>query len=163
MRQDIARFRPDLKLLISSATLDAEKFSDFFDEAPIFRIPGRRFPVEIFYTKAPEADYIDACVVTILQIHVTQDSGDILVFLTGQEEIETAQESLTERVRRLGTRIKELLILPIYANLPSDMQVCKYPIVSYYSALMNPHFLRPLFYARQKSLSQHLPEQENVF
>lgn len=121
--KDIARFRPDLKLLISSATLDAEKFSDFFDEAPIFRIPGRRFPVEIFYTKAPEADYIDACVVTILQIHVTQDLGDILVFLTGQEEIETAQESLTERVRRLGSRIKELLILPIYANLPSDMQV----------------------------------------
>ena len=121
--KDIARFRPDLKLLISSATLDAEKFSDFFDEAPIFRIPGRRFPVEIFYTKAPEADYIDACVVTILQIHVTQDFGDILVFLTGQEEIETAQESLTERVRRLGSRIKELLILPIYANLPSDMQV----------------------------------------
>lgn len=112
-----------MKLLISSATLDAEKFSDFFDEAPIFRIPGRRFPVEIFYTKAPEADYIDACVVTILQIHVTQDSGDILVFLTGQEEIETALESLTERTRRLGTRIKELLILPIYANLPSDMQV----------------------------------------
>ncbi len=103
--------------------MDAEKFSDFFDEAPIFRIPGRRFPVEIFYTKAPEADYIDACVVTILQIHVTQDSGDILVFLTGQEEIETALESLTERTRRLGTRIKELLILPIYANLPSDMQV----------------------------------------
>ena len=121
--KDIGRFRPDLKLLISSATLDAEKFSDFFDEAPIFRIPGRRFPVEIFHTKAPEADYIDACVVTILQIHVTQDTGDILVFLTGQEEIETAQESLTERVRRLGSRIKELLILPIYANLPSEMQV----------------------------------------
>ena len=66
--KDIARFRPDLKLLISSATLDAEKFSDIFDEAPIFRIPGRRFPVEIFYTKAPEADYIDACVVTVLQV-----------------------------------------------------------------------------------------------
>ena len=77
-------FRSDLKLLISSATLDAEKFSEFFDEAPIFRIPGRRFPVDIYYTKAPEADYIDACVVTILQIHVTQPLGDILVFLTGQ-------------------------------------------------------------------------------
>ena len=76
--------RSDLKLLISSATLDAEKFSEFFDEAPIFRIPGRRFPVDIYYTKAPEADYIDACVVTILQIHVTQPLGDILVFLTGQ-------------------------------------------------------------------------------
>jgi pre-mRNA-splicing factor ATP-dependent RNA helicase DHX16 len=109
-----------LKLLISSATLDAEKFSSFFDDAPIFRIPGRRFPVNIYYTKAPEADYIDACVVSvwigcfycccyifvhlmckvfilvyivqILQIHVTQPlPGDILVFLTGQEEIETIQ------------------------------------------------------------------------
>lgn len=52
--KDIARFRPDLKLLISSATLDAEKFSKYFDDAPIFRIPGRRYPVEILYTKAPE-------------------------------------------------------------------------------------------------------------
>ncbi|XP_065090788.1 probable pre-mRNA-splicing factor ATP-dependent RNA helicase mog-4 [Ochlerotatus camptorhynchus] len=64
--KDIARFRLDLKLLISSATLDAEKFSDFFDDANIFRIPGRRFPVDVFYTKAPEADYIDACVVSVL-------------------------------------------------------------------------------------------------
>lgn len=120
--KDIARFRPGLKLLISSATLDAEKFSTFFDDAPIFRIPGRRFPVDIYYTKAPEADYIDACVVSILQIHATQPLGDILVFLTGQEEIETCQEILQDRVRRLGSRIKELIILPVYSSLPSDMQ-----------------------------------------
>ncbi|XP_053677739.1 pre-mRNA-splicing factor ATP-dependent RNA helicase DHX16 [Anopheles nili] len=120
--KDIARFRLDLKLLISSATLDAEKFSDFFDKAPIFRIPGRRYPVDIFYTKAPEADYIDACVVSVLQIHATQPLGDILVFLTGQEEIEACQEMLQDRVKRLGSKLKELLILPIYANLPSDMQ-----------------------------------------
>ena len=120
--KDIARFRPDLKLLISSATLDAEKFSEFFDNAPIFRIPGRRFPVNIYYTKAPEADYIDAVVVTTLQIHVTQPLGDILVFLTGQEEIETAQEILIERSRKFGSKIAELLIVPIYANLPSDLQ-----------------------------------------
>ncbi|XP_041778833.1 pre-mRNA-splicing factor ATP-dependent RNA helicase DHX16 [Anopheles merus] len=120
--KDIARFRKDLKLLISSATLDAEKFSDFFDKAPIFRIPGRRYPVDIFYTKAPEADYIDACVVSVLQIHATQPLGDILVFLTGQEEIEACQEMLQDRVKRLGSKLKELLILPIYANLPSDMQ-----------------------------------------
>ena len=120
--KDIARFRPDLKLLISSATLDAEKFSEFFDNAPIFRIPGRRFPVNIYYTKAPEADYIDAVVVTTLQIHVTQPLGDILVFLTGQEEIETAQEILIERSRKFGSKIAELIIVPIYANLPSDLQ-----------------------------------------
>lgn len=120
--KDIVRFRSDLKLLISSATLDAQKFSEFFDDAPVFRIPGRRFPVDIYYTKAPEADYIDACVVSILQIHATQPLGDILVFLTGQEEIETCNEILQDRVRRLGSKIKELIILPVYSNLPTDMQ-----------------------------------------
>jgi len=80
--------------------------------------------VDIYYTKAPEADYIDAAVVTVLQIHVTQPLGDILVFLTGQEEIEAANEMLLERTRRLGSKIKELIILPIYSTLPSDMQVC---------------------------------------
>nr|NVI75451.1 lethal (2) 37Cb [Cucujiformia] len=120
--KDIARFRSDLKLLISSATLDAQKFSDFFDSAPIFRIPGRRFPVDIYYTKAPEADYVDACVISVLQIHATQPLGDVLVFLTGQDEIETCQELLTDRIRRLGSKVKELIILPVYANLPSDMQ-----------------------------------------
>lgn len=49
--KDIARFRPEIKLLISSATLDSDKFSQFFDDAPVFRIPGRRYPVEIYYTK----------------------------------------------------------------------------------------------------------------
>ncbi|MCD7457010.1 Pre-mRNA-splicing factor ATP-dependent RNA helicase DEAH1 [Datura stramonium] len=122
--KDLARFRPDLKLLISSATLDAEKFSDYFDCAPIFKIPGRRFPVEIHYTKAPEADYMDAAVVTALQIHVTQPpgDGDILIFLTGQEEIETAEEMIKHRIRGLGTKIAELIICPIYANLPTELQ-----------------------------------------
>ncbi|PAA85199.1 hypothetical protein BOX15_Mlig005237g1 [Macrostomum lignano] len=121
--KDIARFRPELKLLISSATLDAEKFSTFFDDANIFRIPGRRYNVDIYYTKAPESDYVDAAVVSVLQIHLTQPlPGDILVFLTGQEEIETAEEILKEKTRRLGSKMRELIITPIYSTLPSDMQ-----------------------------------------
>ncbi|KAG1680389.1 hypothetical protein FOA52_015480 [Chlamydomonas sp. UWO 241] len=120
--KDIARFRPDLKLLISSATMDAEKFSEYFDYAPIFKVPGRRYPVDIMYTKAPEADYIDACIVTVLHVHATQPAGDILVFLTGQEEIEACEELLKQRTRGLGTKIAEMIIAPIYANLPSDMQ-----------------------------------------
>lgn len=122
--KQIARFRPDIKLLISSATLDAEKFSDYFDCAPIFRIPGRRFPVEINYTKVPEADYLDAAIATALQIHVNEPpgDGDILVFLTGQEEIETAQEILKQRTHCLGSKIPELVICPIYANLPTELQ-----------------------------------------
>uniref|UniRef100_A0ACD5TH42 Uncharacterized protein n=1 Tax=Avena sativa TaxID=4498 RepID=A0ACD5TH42_AVESA len=120
--KDIVRFRPDVKLLISSATLNAEKFSDFFDEAPIFKIPGRRYKVDILYTKAPEANYIKAAVGTILQLHLTEPAGDILLFLTGQEEIETVEETLKEAMRGLASKMPELVICPIYANLPTELQ-----------------------------------------
>ncbi|PVV00519.1 hypothetical protein BB560_005100 [Smittium megazygosporum] len=119
---DIARFRPDIKLLISSATMDAQKFSSYFDDAPIFKIPGRPYPVEIYNTKAPEANYLTAAVTTVLQIHASQPRGDILVFLTGQDEIETAKENLQYACRALGSKIDELIICPIYSNLPSDLQ-----------------------------------------
>ncbi|KAJ4748475.1 RNA helicase family protein [Rhynchospora pubera] len=120
--KDVACYRKDLKLVISSATLDAKKFSNYFNLAPIIEIPGRAYPVDILYTKAPEVDYIDATIVTVLQIHVTEPSGDILVFLTGQEEIETVHEILKNRTRGLGTKIPELIICPIYANLPTELQ-----------------------------------------
>lgn len=103
--------------------MDCEKFSQFFDNAPIFRIPGRRFPVDIYYTKQPEADYLEAAVVTVFQIHISQPLGDILVFLTGQEEIEACTEMIQEKIRSLGRKIRELIVLPIYSNLPSDMQI----------------------------------------
>ncbi|KAJ5074182.1 hypothetical protein M0811_00811 [Anaeramoeba ignava] len=121
--KDLARYRSDLKLIISSATMDAFKFSKYFDDAPIYKIPGRRFPVDIYNTKAPEADYLDAAIVSVLQIHLTQPPGDILVFLTGQAEIEAATEILTQRTHGLGTKIGELIICPIYSALPSNMQV----------------------------------------
>jgi len=120
--KDVARFRDDLKIVISSATLDAEKFSEYFDNAPIFNIPGRRYPVSIHYTKAPEANYLDACVITVLQIHLTQPLGDILLFFTGQQEIEEAMELIDFKTRGLGSSMAELLVLPIYATLPTDMQ-----------------------------------------
>ena len=120
--KDIARFRPGLKLLISSATMDAQKFAKYFDDAPIFNIPGRRYPVDIHYTPQPEANYLAAAVTTIFQIHITQPRGDILVFLTGQEEIEAAELNLQETARKLGSKVPEMIICPIYANLPSELQ-----------------------------------------
>ena len=63
-----ARKRPDLKVIVTSATLDAVKFSEYFLEAPIFTIPGRTFPVEILYTREPETDYLDASLITVLQV-----------------------------------------------------------------------------------------------
>ena len=102
--------------------MDAQKFSKYFDDAPIFNIPGRRFPVDIHYTSQPEANYLAAAVTTVFQIHLSQPKGDILVFLTGQDEIEAAEQSLQETARKLGSSAPELLICPIYANLPTDLQ-----------------------------------------
>lgn len=120
--KDLSRERPDLKLLISSATMNATKFSEYFDNAPVFNIPGRRYPVDIYYTPAPEANYLAAAITTTFQIHTTQGKGDILIFLTGQDEIEAAELEIAETAKKLGSRIKELVICPIYANLPSELQ-----------------------------------------
>merc|ERR1719247_1824932 len=120
--KDVARHRPDFKLIISSATLDARKFSTYFDNAPIYNVPGRRYPVAIHYTKGPEANYLEAAVLTSLQIHLTQGPGDVLVFLTGQQEIDEAIEMIGFKTRGMGSAMSELLVLPIYANLPTDMQ-----------------------------------------
>ncbi|CAG9535662.1 unnamed protein product [Cercopithifilaria johnstoni] len=114
--------RPELKLIVTSATLDAVKFSEYFYEAPIFTIPGRTFPVEILYTREPETDYLDAAHITVMQIHLTEPPGDVLVFLTGQEEIDTSCEVLYERMKSLGPDVPELIILPVYGALPSEMQ-----------------------------------------
>ncbi|WEJ97402.1 DEAD-like ATP-dependent RNA helicase [Yamadazyma tenuis] len=121
--KDITKQRKDLKIIVASATINAQKFSDFFDQAPIFSIPGRRFPVNIHFTKQPEANYIQAAINTIFLIHSKKPlPGDILVFLTGQEEIESMQESLAEATEKMTTSMGELLICPIYANLPYEHQ-----------------------------------------
>ena len=116
------RKRPDLRVISTSATLDAEKFSAYFNNAPIFNIPGRTFPVEISYSREPESDYLDAALTTVMEIHLTEPAGDILVFLTGQEEIDTSCEVLSERIKALGPGVPELIILPMYSALPPEMQ-----------------------------------------
>ncbi|KAK3946365.1 P-loop containing nucleoside triphosphate hydrolase protein [Diplogelasinospora grovesii] len=114
--------RSDLKVIVTSATLDADKFSSYFNGAPIFTIPGRTFPVEILYSREPESDYLDAALTTVMQIHLTEPAGDILVFLTGQEEIDTSCEVLYERMKAVGSNVPELIILPVYSALPTEMQ-----------------------------------------
>lgn len=114
--------RPDLKVIVTSATLDADKFSAYFNECPIFTIPGRTFPVEILYSREPESDYLDTALVTVMQIHLTEPKGDILLFLTGKEEIDTSCEILYERMKALGPSVPDLIIVPVYAQLPTEMQ-----------------------------------------
>jgi ATP-dependent RNA helicase DHX8/PRP22 len=120
--KNVVQHRSDLKLIVTSATLDAEKFSTYFFNSPIFTIKGRMYPVEKFYSKQSENDYLDAALTTIMQIHLTEPEGDILVFLTGMEEIETACQILHDRMHALGQRVPRLFALPVYSALPSEVQ-----------------------------------------
>jgi ATP-dependent RNA helicase DHX8/PRP22 len=80
------------------------------------------FPVNILYTKEPESDYLDSSLITVMQIHLTEPPGDILLFLTGQEEIDTSCQILFDRMKALGPKVPDLIILPIYSSLPSAVQ-----------------------------------------
>ncbi|KAJ4710869.1 Pre-mRNA-splicing factor ATP-dependent RNA helicase [Melia azedarach] len=125
LKKVVAR-RRDFKLIVTSATLNAQKFSNFFGSVPIFHIPGRTFPVNILYSKTPCEDYVEGAVKQAMTIHITSPPGDILIFMTGQDEIEAACYALAERMEQLVSSSKrevpKLLILPIYSQLPADLQ-----------------------------------------
>ncbi|KAK8805481.1 hypothetical protein WA158_002137 [Blastocystis sp. Blastoise] len=118
----ILRQRRDLKLIVTSATMNASRFSDFFGGVPVFNIPGRTFPVEIYYSKSPQEDYVDAVVKQILEIHFSADRGDILVFMTGQSDIECVCDSCDERLKSLPKCENQLLLLPMYSQLATEQQ-----------------------------------------
>ncbi|CAF1004366.1 unnamed protein product [Rotaria sordida] len=121
--KEVAKQRSDLKIIVMSATLDAGKFQDYFDKAPLLTIPGRTFPVEIFYTPEPERDYLEAAIRTTIQIHMSEEQeGDLLLFLTGQEEIEDACKRLQREVESLGPEAGELKCIPLYSTLPPNLQ-----------------------------------------
>jgi len=113
--------RLDLKLIVTSATMNADRFSKFYGGAPDFQIPGRTFPVDIQYSRSPCEDYVDSAVKQTLAIHVSQAAGDILVFMTGQEDIEITCDLIAERLKLLNDPPK-LSILPIYSQMPADLQ-----------------------------------------
>ncbi|KAH9931272.1 P-loop containing nucleoside triphosphate hydrolase protein [Fomitopsis serialis] len=120
LRKILSR-RRDLKLIVTSATMNAEKFSTFYGNAPCFTIPGRTFPVEIFHSKSPCEDYVDSAVKQVLQIHLSLPPGDILVFMTGQEDIEVTCQVVQERLSQLDDPAP-LSVLPIYSQMPADLQ-----------------------------------------
>ncbi|KAL5467249.1 hypothetical protein EMCRGX_G031450 [Ephydatia muelleri] len=120
LREVVAR-RNDLKLIVTSATMDAEKFSTFFGNVPTFIIPGRTFPVEVLYTRNPCEDYVESAVRQAIQIHLQPSVGDILIFMPGQEEIEVTCDVIKDRLGDLEDA-PPLAVLPIYSQLPSDLQ-----------------------------------------
>ncbi|POW10235.1 hypothetical protein PSTT_06232, partial [Puccinia striiformis] len=120
LRKILSR-RRDLKLIVTSATMNAEKFSRFFDDAPDFTIPGRTFPVDILFSKTPCEDYVDSAVKQALQIHLSAPPGDVLIFMTGQEDIEVTCQVIKDRIKQLDNP-PFLAVLPIYSQMPADLQ-----------------------------------------
>ncbi|KAG2368920.1 P-loop containing nucleoside triphosphate hydrolase protein [Suillus spraguei] len=127
----LVRRRSDLKLIIMSATLDALKFQKYFaisgdTPAPLFKIPGRTHPVEVFYTREPEPDYFEAASRTVLMIHRAEDPGDILLFLTGEEEIEDACRKIKleadDLINSDPESVGPLMCIPLYSSLPPQQQ-----------------------------------------
>lgn len=121
--KEVCRQRSDLKIIVMSATLDAGKFQHYFNDAPLLAIPGRTHPVEVFYTPEPERDYLEAAIRTVVQIHLCEEGeGDILLFLTGQEEIDEACRRIKSDVDNLGPEVGELKVIPLYSTLPPAQQ-----------------------------------------
>lgn len=127
----LAKKRSDLKIIVMSATLDAVKFQKYFavkgdTPAPLFKVPGRTFPVDVFYTQEPEPDYVEAAIRTVLMIHRAEDPGDVLLFLTGEEEIEDACRKLRiegdDLVHAQPDAVGPLLCIPLYSSLPPQQQ-----------------------------------------
>jgi pre-mRNA-splicing factor ATP-dependent RNA helicase DHX15/PRP43 len=119
--KEVLKRRPELKCVIMSATMDAKKMQDYFEKAPLLNIPGRTHPVEVFYTAAPEGDYLESAIRTVVQIHNSEGEGDILLFLTGEEEIESACRSLRKE-SQMHPDSGELVAVPLYSSLPPALQ-----------------------------------------
>lgn len=120
--KEVMSNRDDLKCVVMSATLEAEKFQDYFVDAPLIKVPGRLFPVEIYYTLQPERDYVDAAIRSVLSIHKDEGPGDILLFLTGEEEIEEACKRISKEAPALTPDAGDVKVIPLYASLPPTQQ-----------------------------------------
>ncbi|KAK1354362.1 RNA helicase [Heracleum sosnowskyi] len=120
--KEVLKTRSDLKLVVITAVREAEKLQGYFFGASLMKVPGRLHPVEIFYTKEPESDYLEAAIRTVLQIHACEPPGDILLFLTGKKEIEDACRQIAKEVGDLGDTVGPLNVVPLYSTLPSLIQ-----------------------------------------
>ncbi len=120
--KNILEERKDLKVIVMSATLDAHKFQEYFGMAPLLKVPGRMFPVEMIYSASPEDDYVKAAIRTAVEIHRTQPPGDVLIFLTGEEEIEDCVKKIIDETRFFWDTCGQTVVLPLYSSLPPDRQ-----------------------------------------
>ena len=123
LKEILPKRKNDLKLIVMSATLDALKFQQYFDNAPLLKVPGRTHPVEIFFTAEPEKDFEEASVRTVLQIHQFEAKGDVLLFLTGEEEIEDVCKRIRLEAEQLDkSKVGPIAVYPLYSTLPPRQQ-----------------------------------------
>lgn len=135
----IRKKRPELRIVISSATLQAEDFlrffsndektnssgedSEFGDVGRIISLEGRMYPVDILFLDSPAEDYVERAIKSVFDIHAQEDDGDILIFLTGRDEIERAVQRISERAAMLHPKAKSLLPLPLFSGLTTEQQM----------------------------------------
>jgi pre-mRNA-splicing factor ATP-dependent RNA helicase DHX15/PRP43 len=128
----LAKKRSDLKIIVMSATLDALKFQKYFSFrlgwklAPLLEIPGRTHPVDIIYAEERETKYVQAAIRTVLSIHLTEPPGDILLFLTGEDEIEECCKEIRIKADHYASSdpltVGPLVCIPFYSCLPAQQQ-----------------------------------------
>lgn len=139
MLKKIRKKRSDLRIIISSATLHAESFLNFFSgsdedeggnqagvvkpDGKIVSIEGRTYPIDVMHLESPAENYVDKAIDTVFEIHSLEEAGDILVFLTGREEIDYAIQAVAERAGQLGNTHAPLQPMPLYAGLTSEQQM----------------------------------------
>lgn len=128
--KNLIRIRSDLKLIMMSATLDSERFSQFFQNCPIFCIPGKCFSVKIKYQRIDNTNYISGCFNSIIKIIKKEPKGDILVFLPGEKEIDILGNLLhfSKKKKKKWTNFK---LIPIFSLLPLKFQL--YATEKFYS------------------------------
>ncbi|KAI0025682.1 P-loop containing nucleoside triphosphate hydrolase protein [Xylariomycetidae sp. FL0641] len=133
----VLKRRPELRVIISSATLQAEDFLNFFSQqtrdtnngngttssaGSIISLEGRTYPIDILYLETPSEDYVEKAVSTAFEVHTKEPEGDILIFLTGREEIDNAVQAIMERAAQLPSGSQSILALPLYAGLSTEQQ-----------------------------------------
>lgn len=120
--KEIIKTRPDLKIIITSATIDTAKFSSFFDGAPVISIPGRCYPVEIIYRPATEenfrfgTEYAKEAAQVVREMHEGWEAGDILVFMSGMDDITACAKELEE----MG--VSDLMVLIAHGEMTTEDQ-----------------------------------------
>lgn len=111
-----------LRLVVMSATLDAERFSQFFDNADILFVEGKMYPVQRYYLNEPVDDIVDSTIQAVCQANQSEPTGDILAFLPGQDEIEKVVQRLNDLAPELPKEAPLIVALPLYASLASTAQ-----------------------------------------